>query len=1209
MGPGAKGTTTPSSSSSKALDGRAAASQHSENYSPSQLPGEESVHSSQEYPIKFILDESGGKYLIAWEGPFEPTWEPKSCASYAAVRAWEVEKQKRYISAKQYKEQRPRRTCQTPRRKPLDFVSSPSPGISTQQSIEASQPSSSNPHSSIPSFSQATASSGSIFCPETQSQGTQTSRESSGRLGGSSSIASTENQSSYHTLTPRRIYQYNQDSSIPDSTAATWVLESTASSYILRGRTSTSPRGSPPQQLRQDTEQNFEFLARNYQPSQGTISAKSATHSTSLEKEHSQRKLRDLLFGPEVLETPPSRLPVLDRLEGLSHQIGEPGFEIDSPISRRVTDQSSPEFQTPFTNSNTVAGSCPSIPKSEYQGAVDQHSYSKASLSRSFIEESPLATTSSRSKNNNRTLRRTVSEVVPKSSNLEYQHHLNRLSASITMNSSAPDSNASGTSANAEEVERHTRATSVSEKMKQLWDSDRALRKPLNSLPQSTTSSSAGDILPSAPPNASDIISPLNPQLDKGTANAIGNEAPSSVPIPFVTPQALHYNVEQVTSVPEALESTMQTETTEFEASSPQEQNQDALELEVNVLSLSEMEFAIPLSMDCRVKDEYDNTLEGENKYVEKFLESSPQSSEMGSLEGDSQGLITRMAILVEKLDNITTHPDINIASQAAGTSPDTAKEALWAEYSSSKFQYLGYLIDSSSELDLHIIIMAKPGRTVDVVKRYLMGKNFNQSPFPGGEHGDPPAVFSKEKVSFEVRSTTDERGMLASRPPSLIIALDSSFDVNLESVKKLRVAHGHSTLVPVVRLIIANTVEHVKACLPKCTELTRLRLLVQHTLACNDSAGELQDDALGVQENAEETLMYIMDSPTTRTWKLPFMEALEIEGQGETPGSELDPMSSTNALWQKRWLESELSDSTNPSKRQRITPTQDITHVSDSVKDLTQMDQNSNPSATQSHTNQAATDIEALRHALTNSKAKVKTLEASIGALQYRYEEKHNLFHQTRHELEIEREKSQKSQTRFERQKEEITRLKDRNAELVTELEAARNTIKSGGGLESDLEKSREEIRKLEKSLASLERTVQQERSQTEYTRQQYQNASTSAAQSAMEARRLEERVQELEKKANGEAVRLKELKMKKDGEIQLARIKELESLLATRETLLTRKEEEIREMKKNRPSTRATSMQPRSPKYGTSRPSSPGPNNIGSAVWGSALKFRAEI
>lgn len=258
------------------------------------------------------------------------------------MRAWEVEKQKRYISAKQYKEQRPRRTCQTPRRKPLDLVSSSSPGTFTQQSIEASQPSSTNPNSSNPSFSQVTASSGSIFCPETQSQSTQASRESSGRVGGSSSIASAENQSSYHTQTPRRIYQYSQESSIPDSTAATWVLESTASSYALRGRTLTSTRGSPPQQLHQDTEQNLEFLARTYQPSQGTISTSSTTHSTSLEKEHSQRKLRDRFIGPEVLETPPSQLPILDRLEGLSHQVGEPGFEIDSPISRRVTDQSFP---------------------------------------------------------------------------------------------------------------------------------------------------------------------------------------------------------------------------------------------------------------------------------------------------------------------------------------------------------------------------------------------------------------------------------------------------------------------------------------------------------------------------------------------------------------------------------------------------------------------------------------------------------------------------------------------------------------------------------------------------------------------------------------------------------------------------------------------------------------------------------------------------
>ncbi|KAF3479518.1 uncharacterized protein GIQ15_06494 [Arthroderma uncinatum] len=724
------------------------------------------------------------------------------------------------------------------------------------------------------------------------------------------------------------------------------------------------------------------------------------------------------------------------------------------------------------------------------------------------------------------------------------------------MNNSASGRNSSHPPANGGEAARNTRGTSVAERIKQLWDSDRALRKPLQSLTQSTTPSSAGDIDPPAPPNVSDIVSPLRTRIDKGPTSTIESGEYLSTPVPFVAPQALHYNVEQIASIPEVLESNMQTEpaeTAESNVSSTQEQDPDAVEQEVHVLNLSEMEFAIPLSMDCRVKDEYDNTLEGESKYVEKFLEGSPDSSEIGPSEGDNQALLLRMATMIEKLDNITTHPDINIVNQAPGASPDAAKEALWAEYSSSKFQYLGYFMDASKELDLHIILMAKPGRTVDVVKRYLLGKKFSQHPLPENEEGGCPAVFSKENMSFEVRSTAEEREIPSAKPLCLIIALDSSFNIDRE----------------------------------------------------------LQDDALGVQENAEETLFYVMENPASRSWKLPLMEALEIEAEDESPPSGPDPMSSIASSRQKRWLEGEMSDSTNPSKRQRITPIQDITQISDSMKDQTQTEQDSNLSAATVHRKPSATtaETESLRAALTSLRSKVKTLEASIGALQYRYEAKHNQLHETRHELDVERETMKKSQAKFERQKEEISKIKDRNVELVTELEAARDTIKSGGGLESDLEKSREEVRNLQKTMASLERTVQQERSQTEYTRQQYQNASTSAAQSAMEARQLEERVKDLTKKANGEAARLKELRIKEDEQKHLARIKELEVLLASREALLTKKEEEIREMKKNRPSTRATSMQPRSPKYGTSRPSSPGPNHVGSAVRGSALKFRAEI
>lgn len=187
--------------------------------------------------------------------------------------------------------------------------------------------------------------------------------------------------------------------------------------------------------------------------------------------------------------------------------------------------------------------------------------------------------------------------------------------------------------------------------------------------------------------------------------------------------------------------------------------------------------------------------------------------------------------------------------------------------------------------------------------------------------------------------------------------------------------------------------------------------------------------------------------------------------------------------------------------------------------------------------------------------------------------------------------------------------KLKEERTSLTKDLEDARNTIRSGGGLEADLENAREEVRQLTKQNASLERTVKREKSQAEYTRTQYQNASTSAAQSAMQLRQIQDQIEELKQKASGNASRLKELKTKNDEQNYIDRIEELESAFAMREDILNRKEEELRELKKNRPSTRATSIQPRSPKWTASRPASPVPGaNNSTSRGGSALRFRAD-
>ncbi|RAL01935.1 uncharacterized protein BO80DRAFT_47453 [Aspergillus ibericus CBS 121593] len=59
-----------------------------------------------EWYINCILDETESQYLIDWEGPWTPTWEPKEHASDLAVQVWEDKKQ-RHRSPEEEPDQKP----------------------------------------------------------------------------------------------------------------------------------------------------------------------------------------------------------------------------------------------------------------------------------------------------------------------------------------------------------------------------------------------------------------------------------------------------------------------------------------------------------------------------------------------------------------------------------------------------------------------------------------------------------------------------------------------------------------------------------------------------------------------------------------------------------------------------------------------------------------------------------------------------------------------------------------------------------------------------------------------------------------------------------------------------------------------------------------------------------------------------------------------
>ena len=228
----------------------------------------------------------------------------------------------------------------------------------------------------------------------------------------------------------------------------------------------------------------------------------------------------------------------------------------------------------------------------------------------------------------------------------------------------------------------------------------------------------------------------------------------------------------------------------------------------------------------------------------------------------------------------------------------------------------------------------------------------------------------------------------------------------------------------------------------------------------------------------------------------------------------------------------------------------------------------------------------------LANKDKQLTEIKLSLGDLQTRYETRMKTSHKLKREnqkLQLEKETIEKKQ---EKMSTEIFGWREQLTQLRIELTEAREALKAGGGLVADLEIAKEEVRRLTEKNLSLEKSYANMGKDFEFTRLQYQEASTKAVEFATQVSDLESQSADLKRQASDEKRRLKEINYKADIEQHLARVRELELLLKQRDTILQRKEEELKAMKKGRGvATRGSSVQPGSPRPAGSRGGSPAP------------------
>ncbi|KAE8161808.1 class II histone deacetylase complex subunits 2 and 3-domain-containing protein [Aspergillus tamarii] len=1114
-----------------------------------------SALAEDEWYINCILDETESQYLIDWEGPWSPSWEPKEHANDAAIQVWEEKRKHRQSQADSHLTEIPEtqsaiQFSQDHSVGSIDSSEQPleqrerSPLFVPFDSVSESRPSlDANRWSEVPESTQVTPI-------------TALSHRNSDYLTVPIASAAALPETAC-------VFEYSPSTAIP----LEFLLPSEIQGYLAT-QTTHSPRATP-------------IIA-----GEGEVLISGNLLTAEVAQESPQSKSN----ASPILEEP-AGTPVC----GLRGEVD--GVTVTPSVTLAPL-ESQKSFQHPLSRSGSQHIPSSEICRSGLTSLISQPQLSGNCLSKGHIRADQLRSTvpeSNPSKSegsinpsiqllSQRLLSARQGDKVPRMSTGSMESHNQKKEVPSL----------------AETMEKYSQYEGATprEKMKNAYAQLSAKTNSLQAIDVSVTPSSVEDIEPVAPVSVPETTAPLSVRVDKeSTVHHTEPEMNTTSSGPLG--EMPHQEQSTQTIQPSALTVT-HTE-----------------EVPPGSVHLGPSEFAVPLPMDSRVKDDYERVLVDETQCIRDFLRGSSAS---GMSSGHEERLVSRMREILGRLSNVATHPDLNIAEHIKDSDSDLRKEAAWAEYSSAKFLFLGYLVEIASNRDIHLVIMVQGEKTQKVVEQYLIGKGliYTRPREEMGSGTNLEVSLLKGSLSLGIQSTHSEGITETYKSPSAIIALDSSLNAKSPSVEHMRTTFArHGNLLPIIRLIVSNSSEHIELCFPDPPELQRLQLIVQYTVRLRNIVGDLQDDALGVREDVEEVLPWLSSDHFSISWPLTPIEPLHIVSSEKLLSVQLEAQPQTtvastsnpSSQAQKRLFVEDSSE--HASKRLRLEMSQDNTQLTESTKFPSQtLDSGLNAlekNLVQMRTAHAA-ELGKFQDALTDMQSRLQEREKLLESLQHRYETRTRDLHKIRRERDRLAEYKATSEQKIEKQREDISKLKDERTQLRQDLEQARGEIKTGGGVVAELETAREDIRRLTQENSGLERKAEYEAKQAEYTREQYQTASNIAAQTGNEIRQLREENELLKRKVAGNASRLREINIQNDGARHLSRISELEAILASREDLLRRKEDELREIRKNRPSTRSTSTQPRSPRLTAgSRPTSPGINNHNGR--GSALRFSSEM
>ncbi|KKY15875.1 hypothetical protein UCRPC4_g06061 [Phaeomoniella chlamydospora] len=627
---------------------------------------------------------------------------------------------------------------------------------------------------------------------------------------------------------------------------------------------------------------------------------------------------------------------------------------------------------------------------------------------------------------------------------------------------------------------------------------------------------------------------------------------------------------------------------------------------------LGPLEYVVPLPVEGKMRDLYLEAIKLKENDIAKFLAADRKPS---------TSLVETMTSFIEQLGLATAHTDYVIQESMTQSDVPASQEAIWDDYASTKYAFLGHTLDSLRESATSIQIIARSPRVRQGLATYCRGKRvgyivLGDDPMPSSADD-----YSEAPLKVLISSPID----IAPLPLDLIIVFEASDVVRSGIIDQSHNQQGRT--IPLVHLTVKNSPEHAALCLPKDTPpLEILKALVKEVIASRRMLGKIdfgndvdfshytdyneriqaikKDYNSKILMTAKAVVQALSEKDFDAGWPFPHIPFDVVPDFQPPPPPPQSVRTSSPAsrvgtpLGQKRTLD--IGDGSGV-KRQRMTPLHDVTHISNSVNDSqSQLDtlKEELRQAQQSlakEREERAVEISDLKASVEGTLVKLEETSMELRKLQLRYETRTREVYTSRRQIKkFEVDKEADAARRAKLMADNGT-LKEEKRKLQTELSEVRSALKEGGGTAAEIEIAKEQVRQLEKEKSTIEKSYNNMKKDFEFVRQQYQNASTAAAESASQVQGLEEEINHLKIAASDEKRKLKETNFTNDRDRYLNHISQEQALSFSLNAQLQRKDDELRTMRRGRGvQTRANSVQPGSPRLGGIGPGSRGSSPV---------------